>query len=229
MLQQAEELLVNFMESKTGYASASGDIVGILKSMNDEMTADLKDATDSENEAMASFDELVAAKAKEIDALIASIESKTTRSRRRSCIHRMIKLGLSNPVPVEQIQQVRVPVPNPIPVPTPVVQTQQVPVPTPVPVTRDVRVPVPVPQHVPVPNPVLVTQVQRVPVPVPVERVVHRPVPVPTPVSVPTPAGAVLGGAYGGAVSGGGLDAGIGAYGGGVIDAGFGGYGGMYR
>ena len=62
---------------------------------NDEMTADLKDATDSENEAMASFDELVAAKAKEIDALIASIESKTTRSRRRSCIHRMIKLGLS--------------------------------------------------------------------------------------------------------------------------------------
>ena len=126
-------------------------------------------------------------------------------------------------------EQVRVPVPNPIPVPTPVVQTQQVPVPTPVPVTRDVRVPVPVPQHVPVPNPVLVTQVQRVPVPVPVERVVHRPVPVPTPVSVPTPAGAVLGGAYGGAVSGGGLDAGIGAYGGGVIDAGFGGYGGMYR
>ena len=123
MLQQAEKLLVNFMESKTGYASASGEIVGILKSMNDEMTADLKDATDSENEAMASFDELVAAKAKEIDALTASIESKTTRSRRRSCIHRMIKLGLSNPVPVEQIQQVRVPVPNPIPVPTPVVQT----------------------------------------------------------------------------------------------------------
>ena len=88
MLQQAEKLFVNFMESKTGYASASGDIVGILKSMNDEMTADLKDATDSENEAMASFDELVAAKAKEIDALIASIESKTTRSSDLAVKHR---------------------------------------------------------------------------------------------------------------------------------------------
>ena len=88
MLQQAEKWLVNFMESKTGYASASGEIVGILKSMNDEMTADLKDATDSENEAMASFDELVAAKAKEIDALTASIESKTTRSRDLAVKHR---------------------------------------------------------------------------------------------------------------------------------------------
>ena len=82
------EMLTRFMESKTGYASASGEIVGILKSMNDEMTADLKDATDSENEAMASFDELVAAKAKEIDALTASIESKTTRSRDLAVKHR---------------------------------------------------------------------------------------------------------------------------------------------
>jgi chromosome segregation ATPase len=74
------EMLTSFMESKTGYAPASGEIVGILKTMNDEMTADLKDATDSENAAIASFDELVAAKAKEIDALTASIESKTARS-----------------------------------------------------------------------------------------------------------------------------------------------------
>ena len=41
------EMLTNFMESKTGNAPASGEIVGILKTMNDEMTADLKDATDS--------------------------------------------------------------------------------------------------------------------------------------------------------------------------------------
>ena len=49
--------------------------------MNDEMSADLKDATDfDENAAIASFDEMVAAKTKEIDALTASIESKTARS-----------------------------------------------------------------------------------------------------------------------------------------------------
>merc|ERR1719197_295102 len=44
------------------------------------MSADLSDATNTENAAIASFDELVAAKTKEIDALTASIESKTARS-----------------------------------------------------------------------------------------------------------------------------------------------------
>jgi chromosome segregation ATPase len=74
------EMLTNFLASKTGYAPASGEIVGILKTMKDEMTADLTDATNTENAAIASFDELVAAKTKEIDALTASIESKTARS-----------------------------------------------------------------------------------------------------------------------------------------------------
>merc|ERR1719182_1134322 len=44
------------------------------------MNADLTDATNTENAAIASFDELVAAKTKEIDALTASIESKVARS-----------------------------------------------------------------------------------------------------------------------------------------------------
>jgi len=49
--------------------------------MNDEMTADLKDAKAfHENAAIASFDEIVAAKTKQIDALTASIESKTALS-----------------------------------------------------------------------------------------------------------------------------------------------------
>jgi len=74
------EMLTNFLASKNGYAPASGEIVGILKTMKDEMTADLTDETNSENAAIASFDELVAAKTKEIDALTASIESKTARS-----------------------------------------------------------------------------------------------------------------------------------------------------
>jgi len=74
------EMLTNFLASKTGYAPASGEIVGILKTMKDEMTADLTDATNTETASIASFDELVAAKTKEIDALTASIESKTARS-----------------------------------------------------------------------------------------------------------------------------------------------------
>ena len=41
------EMLTNFMESKTGNAPASGEIVCILKNMNDEMSGDLKDAADS--------------------------------------------------------------------------------------------------------------------------------------------------------------------------------------
>jgi len=74
------EMLTNFLASKNGYAPASGEIVGILKTMKDEMTADLNDATTAETASIASFDELVAAKTKEVDALTSSIESKTARS-----------------------------------------------------------------------------------------------------------------------------------------------------
>ena len=42
--------------------------------MGDTMSASLTDATDAEEVSVATFDELVAAKTKEIDALIASIE-----------------------------------------------------------------------------------------------------------------------------------------------------------
>jgi len=73
------EMLTAFLSNKAGYAPASGEIVGILKTMEDEMKADLKDATDGEGSAIASFDGLVAAKNKEINALTKSIESKTAR------------------------------------------------------------------------------------------------------------------------------------------------------
>jgi len=73
------EMLASFLSSKTGYAPASGEIVGILKTMDDEMKADLKDATETEAAAIASFDGLVAAKTKEINALQKAIETKTAR------------------------------------------------------------------------------------------------------------------------------------------------------
>jgi len=74
------EMLTNFLAAKNGYAPASGEIVGILKTMRDEMAADLSDATATENAAIAALEELSAAKLKEIDALTASVEDKTARS-----------------------------------------------------------------------------------------------------------------------------------------------------
>jgi len=73
------EMLASFLSSKSGYAPASGEIVGILKTMNDEMKADLASATANEDAAIKSFEGLVAAKTKEINALQKSIETKTAR------------------------------------------------------------------------------------------------------------------------------------------------------
>merc|ERR1719456_855823 len=71
--------LASFLSEGSSYAPQSGQIVGILKTLKDEMEKDLADATSAENGAIASFDSLVAAKKKEIVALTKSIESKTMR------------------------------------------------------------------------------------------------------------------------------------------------------
>jgi len=73
------EMLTSFLSGRGGYSPASGEIVGILKTMEDEMNADLKDATASENSGIVAFDGLVLAKTKEINALTKAVESKTTR------------------------------------------------------------------------------------------------------------------------------------------------------
>jgi len=62
-----------------GYAPQSGAITGILKQMGDTMTATLKDVTDAENEAIATYDQLMKAKTAEVDALTEAIEEKTKR------------------------------------------------------------------------------------------------------------------------------------------------------
>jgi chromosome segregation ATPase len=61
------------------YAPQSGQITGILKQLSDEMNADLTAATNTENEAIKSFDGLVAAKTKEIEAATVAIEAKSIR------------------------------------------------------------------------------------------------------------------------------------------------------
>jgi septal ring factor EnvC (AmiA/AmiB activator) len=57
----------------------SGEIVGILKTMKDEMSADLATAEQNEAAALANFEELSAAKKAEIDACSQAIEEKLTR------------------------------------------------------------------------------------------------------------------------------------------------------
>jgi len=61
------------------YAPASGEITGILKTIGDEMEATIKELVDTEAAAVTAFEELTAAKKKEIAALSASIESKLAR------------------------------------------------------------------------------------------------------------------------------------------------------
>mmetsp|Transcript_40959 Transcript_40959/g.94277 ORF Transcript_40959/g.94277 Transcript_40959/m.94277 type:complete len:685 (+) Transcript_40959:95-2149(+) len=62
-----------------GYVPQSGEIVGILKELKDEMSKDLGDATSEEEEAISSHAALVEAKTKEVSALTTAIEDKSTR------------------------------------------------------------------------------------------------------------------------------------------------------
>jgi chromosome segregation ATPase len=79
MLDVDREDLTSFLSTSTDatYAPQSGQITGILKQMGDTMAKDLAEATATEKDAIATFDELVAAKTKEIEACGAAIESKT--------------------------------------------------------------------------------------------------------------------------------------------------------
>jgi len=81
MLEGDREDITAFLQGTTGdeYAPQSGQITGILKTLNDEMTAALADATATEEAAIKSFNDLVAAKKSEIQALTDSIEAKSTR------------------------------------------------------------------------------------------------------------------------------------------------------
>jgi len=73
--------LVSFLSGSqsTGYSPSGGEIAGILKSINDEMTKDLADATATEDGSVKDYNGLMAAKTKEVDALTQEIEEKTVR------------------------------------------------------------------------------------------------------------------------------------------------------
>jgi DNA repair exonuclease SbcCD ATPase subunit len=70
--------IVAFFQGKAD-APGSGEIVGILKTMKEEMEKRLAEISDTEKEAVANFNGLISAKNKEISAAQAAIEEKTER------------------------------------------------------------------------------------------------------------------------------------------------------
>jgi chromosome segregation ATPase len=98
MVDSDKEQVMAFLEAKDSseYAPQSGEITGILKELDDQMTADLKATTDTENAAIESYDGLMAAKTKEVDANTASIEDKTVRHGEISVAIQNMKNDLSD-------------------------------------------------------------------------------------------------------------------------------------
>merc|ERR1719478_1045145 len=82
MLDGDREEVVAFLSGNQAeeYAPSSGQITGILKTMHDEMSKDFAEAKAAEDAAIAAFEELLAAKTKEINALTHAIETKMTRT-----------------------------------------------------------------------------------------------------------------------------------------------------
>merc|ERR1719272_1599151 len=74
--------LVSFLEQKEGgdYAPASGQIVGIMKQMLEEMQKSSAEADAEEAKAAAATADLSASKNKEVSIATAAIETKTVRS-----------------------------------------------------------------------------------------------------------------------------------------------------
>jgi len=79
MYDYDREELTAFLSGSTSYAPQSGQITGILKQMQDTMVKSLGESTADENSAIKSFDGLMAAKTKEVNALTKSIEEKMVR------------------------------------------------------------------------------------------------------------------------------------------------------
>merc|ERR1719482_1448244 len=69
-----------FLDATGDYEPASGQIVGILKGMKDDMEAELKEAIADEEKAIAGFNDLKSSKETEIEVATEAIETKTGRS-----------------------------------------------------------------------------------------------------------------------------------------------------
>eukprot|EP00408_Alexandrium_pacificum_P058861 CAMPEP_0171168296 /NCGR_PEP_ID=MMETSP0790-20130122/7638_1 /TAXON_ID=2925 /ORGANISM="Alexandrium catenella, Strain OF101" /LENGTH=707 /DNA_ID=CAMNT_0011633133 /DNA_START=59 /DNA_END=2182 /DNA_ORIENTATION=- len=81
MLDVDRQALVAFLSSKqeASYVPRSGEISGILKEMGETMEKSLAEITSSEQAAVKSYEGIMAAKTKEVQALVASVEAKTSQ------------------------------------------------------------------------------------------------------------------------------------------------------
>merc|ERR1719277_1344353 len=77
MLDADRQELMAFLSQGATYAPQSGDITGILKEMGDTMSKNLADITATEEEAIKTHEEMMAAKKKEVESLSMTIETKT--------------------------------------------------------------------------------------------------------------------------------------------------------
>ena len=69
-----------FLEDSSESTGASGQIVGILQAMKDDMEAELKEAIADEEKAVAGFADLKASKENEIEMTTEAIETKMARN-----------------------------------------------------------------------------------------------------------------------------------------------------
>merc|ERR1712194_802938 len=81
MMNADRQELLSFLSGEQGgqYAPASGEIVGILKQLADEMAGDQKDLMGTEKTAVQNFEALMAAKGKEVATLQKALEVKMAR------------------------------------------------------------------------------------------------------------------------------------------------------
>merc|ERR1712032_1562239 len=73
------EVLTAFLTQGEGYVPQSGQVIGMLKQMTDTMDTHLKEITAAEEKAKNNYKGLMAAKAKEVEALQKQIEEKIAR------------------------------------------------------------------------------------------------------------------------------------------------------
>lgn len=76
------QVLTGFLQGKTEFGSGpeSGEIIGILKTMREQMQKDLAEMNQQESDAQSRHDSLMAAKNKELAAATRAIEEKTKRA-----------------------------------------------------------------------------------------------------------------------------------------------------
>jgi len=81
MPEEDRKELTSFLSEthSSGYVPQSTQIIGILKEMGDTMAKSLADATTAEETSAKTYEELMAAKNKEVTALTRSIETKTSQ------------------------------------------------------------------------------------------------------------------------------------------------------